>query len=77
MNLLPLTKQAVQHVNQFEQHVTPDEFNAVLDGIQEHNRNLYGHGFYAIQAKVKLQLICALDLAGFLETVKQFQTEPF
>jgi hypothetical protein len=75
--LLPLAQKALEHITQFEKQVSPDQFNAACEAVKDFSADLSGFGFYAIQAKVKLQLICTLDLSGFVETTKQLQTEPF
>lgn len=73
--LLPLAQNALEHITQFEKQVTPEQFNAACEAVKDFSIDLSGFGFYAIQAKTKLRLICELDLDGFKETVKQFQTE--
>ena len=64
-----LGKKAFQHMEGFKSKCTPKQWDAIETGIKQFDICVNGSGFYAIQAKVKLEKM----LEFTEENLKAFQ----
>lgn len=69
----PLAKSALSNVLQYKEHATPNQLERMLNAIKEFDIDLNGCGFYAIQAKLKLEGIRDLTLTEFQAICKLFK----
>lgn len=70
MQLLPLTTEALNNINQYKDHCTEKQYTVITEALKGHDLNLRGAGYSAIAAKAKLKALKEIDFLGFLESLK-------
>lgn len=69
----PLAQAAEAQTLSYKEHATPNQLERMIKAISEFDTDLNGCGFFAIQAKVKLQAISQLTLQDFKAICQLFK----
>ena len=69
----PLAQTAFLNISQYKEHASEGQFKAMEKQISVFDTDLSGCGFFAIQAKLKLQAISQLTLQDFKAICQLFK----
>lgn len=69
----PLAQAAEAKTLSYKEHATPNQLERMLNAIKDFDIDLNGCGFFAIQAKFKLEAISNLTVEDFKAICKLFK----